>query len=455
MAPKNRIIIDTDPGVDDVLAMLLALSASPEELEVVMLSVTYGNVPLQRHKDGRSCLRNVVALFHVLEKELAWRSSTGRASGPGFGALKTYKPIVALGAEHPLEDELLMADHFHGADGLHGVHEAHPDLSPADTWKQLFAEESQHASAAAPPADTASLSAFFTPCKTVAHKEMLRILREEPADTITIVAIGPLTNVALAAAEDPVAFLRVKELVVMGGAVDFPGNITPSAEFNCYADAVAAARVYALTSPTPASTMPPLLHGKSVLPPYPASLPRQLKLTLFPLDITTPHLLDEPFFHAQIAATEQADSPLARWVRSFMDGTFRKIASIEGEGGELGLSLHDPMCIWYMLQRDDPAWKPVARPEDIRVETVGQWTRGLHVVDRRGRDRPDDKNTNVAAAAITAETVPGGDDLQIGEVPGDDMGWMSTRRGNRINRIIGSPGVDVFAGYLMKRIFEC
>lgn len=58
-----------------------------------------------------SCLRNVVALFHVLEKEMAWRESTGRTS-KAFGGLKAFKPIVAIGAEHALEDEILMADHF-------------------------------------------------------------------------------------------------------------------------------------------------------------------------------------------------------------------------------------------------------------------------------------------------------------------------------------------------------
>jgi len=104
MAPLNRIIIDTDPGVDDVLAILLALAAKPEELEILLLSVTYGNVEVQ------SCLRNVVALFHVIEKEKEWRRARGQLEG--FEAMSSSKPIVAIGPEHPLEETILMADYF-------------------------------------------------------------------------------------------------------------------------------------------------------------------------------------------------------------------------------------------------------------------------------------------------------------------------------------------------------
>ena len=137
MAPLNRIIIDTDPGmspqrlhlsltkqilgVDDVLAMLLAFAAKPEEIEILMLSVTYGNVEVERYKSPGGCrlgisltlfrcLRNVVALFHVIEMELEWRKARGQLEG--FETMLASKPIVAVGAEHSLEDELLMADYF-------------------------------------------------------------------------------------------------------------------------------------------------------------------------------------------------------------------------------------------------------------------------------------------------------------------------------------------------------
>ena len=87
-----------------MMAMLLALSSSPEELEVVMLSVTYGNVNL------RSCLKNVMGMFHVLDKEMEWRKAQGKPLG--FDSLRAYKPIVAIGPEHALEEEILMEDGF-------------------------------------------------------------------------------------------------------------------------------------------------------------------------------------------------------------------------------------------------------------------------------------------------------------------------------------------------------
>ncbi|KAF3043216.1 hypothetical protein E8E12_008987 [Didymella heteroderae] len=427
MAP-NKIIIDTDPGVDDVIAMLLAFSAKPEELDILMLSLTFGNVDVQ------SCLRNVVTLFHYIGKERAWRESQGRPKG--FEMLDARKPIVAVGATEPLAEHMMVADFFHGVDGLGGIHNSHPHLSPAETWRSLFKPVPESLS----PEDAAELQAvkdqhsLFEPSLKPAHEQMLELLRDSEPDTITIVAVGPLTNLALAAAKDPETFLRVREVVVMGGAIDAPGNppplarlhspevldipvpnlglkkqpdtplrrklnernqMTPGAEFNTYADSVASARVFALTNPNPRTTMPPVLSGKGQLPPYPEKLSRPLKLKLFPLgthptlsnihqkltiittDTTEQHMLPQSLYTAHTTHESLINSPLADWSTLFLLTTFKKLLSLNPnqDASKLGLQLHDPLCIWYAINPTRGGWE--FKTEDVRVETAGQWTRGI------------------------------------------------------------------------------
>ena len=91
-------------GVDDILAILLAFAAASDELEILLISLTYGNVEVDK------CLRNVISLFHHVEDEMAWRKKNDRPLG--FDALRSSRPLIAVGAEKPLADQLMMADYF-------------------------------------------------------------------------------------------------------------------------------------------------------------------------------------------------------------------------------------------------------------------------------------------------------------------------------------------------------
>ena len=133
-----------------------------------------------------------------------------------------------------------------------------------------------------------------------------------------------------------------------------------------------------------------------------------------------------------MAPLVEAGSPLAEWVSAFMAHTFRTLEAMHPghTGDRADLSLHDPVCVFYSITSQDPAWK--SSLEDIRIETTGQWTRGYCVTDRRNRHRIEDEFEN----------------------PRDHGLWLSSRAGNRIWRIYESPVEEtIFGGVLMRRLF--
>ncbi|KAL1954236.1 hypothetical protein VTO42DRAFT_1469 [Malbranchea cinnamomea] len=418
MAPA-KIIIDTDPGIDDVLALLLALSSKAEEIQVLMISLTFGNI------DVKNCLRNTVSMFHVVEREMEWRRQHGLPEG--FESLKAHRPLIAVGAERTLDEQTLLADYFHGKDGLGDVHTSHSHLIPTHPYEALFDANSE--ASVEELEEAARHHSSFIASRKPAHREVLRLLRENEPDSVVIVAVGPLTNLALAAAEDPETFLRAKEVVVMGGVVDGPGNMSPVAEFNTFADAMAAARVFALTSPEPQVTMP-TAPASIPLPNYPAKLSRQLKLRLAPLDVTRLHNVTRGQYRGRSASVLSSGSPLGEFVSAILSHAFDKLDSLHHghEGDKAELTLHDPVCVWYALTESTGLWK--FQTTDIRVETRGQWTRGMCVVDRRNRKK-----------------------AEVDGVNDDDPDQWLGKSGNRIDVIVETPGGEKLAPFLFDRIF--
>ena len=191
--PPRRIIIDTDPGQDDAVAILLAL-ASPEEIEVLGITAVAGNVPLP-----------LTARNARIVCELA-----GRRDIPVFA-----------GCDRPLERPLVTAEHVHGRTGLDGPVLPEPTMALEDGHAVEF---------------------------------IVNTLRAEPPGTVTLCPLGPLTNIASAFREAPDIVDRVAEIVLMGGAYFEVGNITPAAEFNIYVDPQAADIVF--RSGAPLTVMP-------------------------------------------------------------------------------------------------------------------------------------------------------------------------------------------------------
>lgn len=281
MAAPQKIIIDTDPGQDDAAAIMMAL-ASPAELDVLGICAVAGNVPLALTS------RNVRIVCELC----------GRPDVPVFE-----------GAHEPLARPLVTAEHVHGKTGLDG-----PDLP-----EPQMAVRPQHA-------------ADF----------IVETLLREPAGTVTLCTLGPLTNVALALRREPAIATRVKRLVMMGGGFFEGGNITPAAEFNIYVDPEAAAEIFASGIP----------------------------VTMMPLDLTHRLLTHERRVERLKAIGTRPAMALAEMLEFFERFDVEKYGS---DGGPL----HDPAVIAWLL-------KPElfqGRDCNVEIETQSPLTLGMTVVD--------------------------------------------------------------------------
>ncbi|MCF1709871.1 nucleoside hydrolase [Tabrizicola sp. J26] len=281
MTTPRKIIIDTDPGQDDAVAILLAL-ASPEDMEVLGITAVAGNVPLPlTQKNARIIC------------ELAGKRDTK----------------VFAGCDAPLKRKLVTAEHVHGKTGLDGPPMADPTMPL----------QSQHA-----------------------VDFIIHTLRREPAKSVTLCPLGPLTNIATAFQRAPDIVERVQEIVLMGGAYFEVGNITPAAEFNIYVDPEAAEIVFKSDAP----------------------------IVVMPLDMTHQALTTKPRIEAFRAMGTEAGRMVAAWTDFFERFDVAKY-------GSEGAPLHDPTVIAYLIRPDLFSGRYI----NVEIETKGEFTLGMTVAD--------------------------------------------------------------------------
>ncbi len=277
----RKIIIDTDPGQDDAVAILLAL-ASPEDIELLGIVAVAGNVPLHHTS------RNARIICEV----------AGNVDVPVFA-----------GCDAPLRRELVTAEHVHGKTGLDGFELPDPEMPLQDQHGVDFIVET---------------------------------LRREPAGTVTLCALGPLTNIATAFQKAPDIVARVQEIVLMGGAYFEVGNITPTAEFNIYVDPEAGDIVF-----------------KSDVP-----------LTVMSLDVTHKALVTHPRVAAFEALGTHVGKVVASWTHFFERFDVAKY-------GSEGAPLHDPTVIAYLIRPELFTHRVI----NVEIETQSELTLGMTVAD--------------------------------------------------------------------------
>jgi purine nucleosidase len=277
------IIIDTDPGTDDAVAILLVLAAP--ELEVLSLVAVAGNLPLAMTE------RNARAIL-----ELAGRPDI---------------PVYA-GCPRPMSPGVITAEHAHGESGLGGLVLPPPALLP----------RAEHG-----------------------VDVVVEMLRRAAPRSVTVCALGPLTDIAIALVKAPEIGERIAELVVMGVASHALGNTTPAAEFNIHADPLAAALVFDSGVP----------------------------ITMIPLDLT----------HQVLATAERIER-----IRALGNSCGLAAAELmappsrlrRGRGAAPAWALHDPCVIAYLIAPELFEGAEV----NVAIETQSPLTLGMTVVDWRG-----------------------------------------------------------------------
>ena len=287
MAAMKRMIIDCDPGHDDMVALILA----HRHADVLGITTVSGNAPLD----------------------------ATTANALMATALLNVKTPVYAGAAKPLVGEPIHAAIVHGEDGLAGVDRLEHD-------------------------------------RVTAGDDAVGFLLEAAADDVWIVPLGPLTNIALAIEREPDWVRRIAGISLMGGSAG-PGNATPTAEFNIFADPEAAARVFS--------------SGADI--------------TMCGLNLT--HQLRT---NDAICERLHADgSPPARLAAQAFDHLHNRMEALIGQRDA---ALHDPCAVLAVTHPDLLATEPRA----VAVETKGELTRGMTVVDERMTRQRHPPTANVA-----------------------------------------------------------
>jgi len=266
---KKKVLIDCDVGVDDALALILAFH-SPE-LKVEGITGVNGNVPLDKVFNN---IQKVLSLIQPL-----------------------HRPFIARGADRPLKGTTLHAHSVHGEDGLGG---ARVECQEREEWWQVFPGRGDEL--------------------------ITRMARKYP-DEMTLIAIGPLTNLALGLQKDPEGMRKLKAVVIMGGAVRSEGNVTPHAEFNIFTDPLAAKMVFE----------------------------SRLQITLVPLDVTRRVSLTPQMIEERVKPIHNAFSRFVVEATGY-DATGRRFRR-----GSKAVNLHDPLAVGVVVDPD------LARKERLSI----------------------------------------------------------------------------------------